>query len=282
MKINLKAFYFLWLIFSANFIFAGMESHLIQEQNKFKMIRDAAARKDTVVEDRFALYLETGSDIELLIAETVPERFRADFLAATQDIPEMRLVLMGMVKHESGWKIFTGRQNNNGTRDHGPLMINERNLGSAQFINAYYPKNPSGDRQIDLLLTGINYFKDLYSRYGTDAVYAYNCGLTRYRTGNIPRSTVAYYRIVQNYAGIYYNQLTAIREQQKETISSEYDEYVQDIIDAELAVFPLLKQGIHLPDLHEQYLALLQKRRLYSLLEVPGKLCYIQTIICVF
>lgn len=93
---------------------------------------------------------------------------------------------------ESGWKITKSKINKDGSYDVGYMMLNTKNISNERFMDIYGPdKNTSNDLETYLIVC-INFYKELYGRYETDAVYAYNCGEGRYIRNKIPKSTYIY------------------------------------------------------------------------------------------
>ena len=149
----------------------------------------------------------TSSDIDAIVGRYVPEDYRSAFYHYTDlgdklSTANLRLQILAIGKHESGWKNVISKPNKNGTRDIGYLQLNSANLNNSWFMSRFGPESGS-DYGKDLaeiaLITCINYYKTLYASYGEDAVYCYNAGEGRYKKGSLPDSTIAYKRIVGKY-----------------------------------------------------------------------------------
>jgi hypothetical protein len=77
---------------------------------------------------------------------------------------------------------------------------------------------PSGDVSNEFetyLIVCINFYKDLYSRYESDAVYAYNCGEGRYLNNKIPESTYLYKLRVKECIDKFNNEVNRAYEERK-------------------------------------------------------------------
>jgi len=173
----------------------------------------ASSGAKSSLRDKCVLLLPTqeyydSRDVVVLVKRVVPALYVDTFLLYTEtEDPYMtdvfRIYLLSLGQHESGWKkIVSDRKNDNGTVDLGYLMLNELNLKNPEFMALFGPKSTDGHVVIDnidlYLITCINYFKYLYSRFNCDALYAYNAGESKYVTDRIPTSTYSYkYKIKQ-------------------------------------------------------------------------------------
>jgi soluble lytic murein transglycosylase-like protein len=95
-----------------------------------------------------------------------------------------------LIDAESGWRVFAVNVNRNGTRDLGLAQLNDRSLDEfAWRYNDGRPVNPFDPATAARV--ALRYLAALYRATGNweGAVAAYNCGLARYRTGNIPETT---------------------------------------------------------------------------------------------
>jgi hypothetical protein len=155
----------------------------------------------------------TTEDVIELVYLTVPNDYVKTFLHYTVLENEyktniFRIYLLGIGKLESGWiKTVSDKQNSNGTRDYGYLMLNEGNIQNRRFMKEYGPDKiviPQNDIEL-YLIACINYFRYLYSRYGCDGIYAYNAGETKFLNNTIPYQTYVYKRLVKRYIMEYYD-----------------------------------------------------------------------------
>jgi hypothetical protein len=188
-------------------------------------------------------HLFTNEDVIELVYCIVPEKYVASFLYYSKmdydyQTAIFRVYLLGLGSFESGWvKTRSNKANNNGTYDWGYLMLNERNIASHSFMKVYGPGNdyPHSDKLELYLIACIQYFKDLYLKYGCDSLYAYNAGERSYVLNKIPDSTYIYkYMVKKHIANIskmlyelaYTNRLireNAYRERQIQFLSSEIE-----------------------------------------------------------
>jgi len=110
---------------------------------------------------------------------------------ASLQIPEA--VLGRLIEWESGWDALCVRANPNGSIDYGLMQLNSRYLID-------YKWRYNGDRGFDPLdpgdnlSVGMRHLRHLYDVTGNwfDAVCAYNAGLSRVRSGNVPEKTIMY------------------------------------------------------------------------------------------
>lgn len=94
---------------------------------------------------------------------------------------------------ESGFNEKCTSKNANGTIDHGLWQINSAYI--AEFSWRYNDGKKLDPYNVeDSTRVALRYLARLYSATGSweAAVASYNCGLTRYRTGSIPASTMAH------------------------------------------------------------------------------------------
>lgn len=137
---------------------------------------------------------QTERDILMAVMEEhrVPIAYRdmvVDALIETKVPPVLFIRLIGL---ESGWKPHATNWNKNGTVDRGIAQLNSASLP--------YFKSYNGGQTIDPLDPSIaipvatRHLAYLYDTVGTwwGAVMSFNCGLARFKTGNIPASTVRY------------------------------------------------------------------------------------------
>jgi soluble lytic murein transglycosylase-like protein len=101
--------------------------------------------------------------------------------------------LLRLIEIESGFDYRRVSYNPNGTRDYGVMQLN------AKYLDYYSWKFNDGKKIIpsninDNVKVGLRYLRFLYDKTGTwrNAFTAYNCGLSRFRSGNIPKSTMEY------------------------------------------------------------------------------------------
>jgi len=112
-------------------------------------------------------------------------------LNASLQIPEA--VLGRLIEWESGWDSACVRANPNGTTDFGLMQLNSRYLADYRWRyngdRAFDPLDPG-----DNLAVGMRYLRHLYDVTGNwyDAVCAYNAGLSRVRSGEVPEKTIMY------------------------------------------------------------------------------------------
>lgn len=170
-------------------------------------------------------YRYESEDVETLVKRVVPECVVDTFLFYTKDEENtfeqdtIRMYLLAVGEHESGWKVTRSRyMNNNGSYDLGYLMLNEYNLKDEIFAKYFFPKVEDNFKAVlsdqeFYVATCVNYYKYLYRKFGCDASYAYNCGEYRYKTGKLPESTYDYKLKITKYLNYYIDDLYTIAEE---------------------------------------------------------------------
>lgn len=177
------------------------------------------------------------SDYKTLISEYVPEKYVEAFYYYTQcdtvnKTNNLRLQILAVGEHETGWKPLTSKKNKNGSVDKGYLQLNSDNIKDDWFmwrfgpsINDSYSYDASDELEIYLIIC-IKLYKSLYLKYGDNATYCYNGGEGRYLRGRLPYSTYIYKKNVNE-------KLNQIKERLEEIKDSrEYFEngyYLNDV-----------------------------------------------------
>lgn len=139
--------------------------------------------------------------------ENIPEEFFDVFWYYTKERPELRPSIYAIMKHESGnfrWTEY-GRRNHDGSRDYTVMQVNSNNLKNKMFVKRYSAKDKSHIKSYydEVVVMGINYFYELYDRYGENAYACYNGGPKSDRLlkmgQDCPKSYKNFVRIVSNY-----------------------------------------------------------------------------------
>lgn len=113
------------------------------------------------------------------VSKQIPEKFVEPFVSFTNVRKDLGIELIGIGYWESDWRVFVGKINANGSRDRGPLMLNELNLENQWFMeqfakNCYKYKD---DIDIFYMTICINFWFSLRSEHGPfNALQAYNGG----------------------------------------------------------------------------------------------------------
>jgi len=102
------------------------------------------------------------------VSNSIPSKFVKPFYEYTKKNKKLGIELLGIAKHESNWKVFDGPINENGTQDHGPMMLNSGNLEDDDFMLAFGSDclNYKYDRDIYYMIICINFYKSLRRQYG--------------------------------------------------------------------------------------------------------------------
>jgi soluble lytic murein transglycosylase-like protein len=121
----------------------------------------------------------------------IPFAYKSIVQAASDETGVPVWLLARLIKRESNWNSSLVNINADGTKDLGICQLNEKYIPDFEWrynhgskIDAFNP-----DTSIYVCAKLLN---ALYKNTGNwvDAVGAYNCGLTRYKTGDIPDSTL--------------------------------------------------------------------------------------------
>ena len=162
------------------------------------------------------------------IKETIPAKFVEPFYDFTCKNKTLGIELLGTAKHESGWKVFEGPINSNGTRDYGPLMLNSANLENEEFMKSFSEncKQYEYDRDIYYMCICINFYKSIRSQYGPwCALQIYNGG---WRTMRKSCSTNLKKQVI-GYANKVYSYINSYESEYKEFSSSHSEEFLKHI-----------------------------------------------------
>lgn len=147
------------------------------------------------------------SDYKTLISEYVPEKYLDAFYYYTAcdtatKTNNLRLQILAVGEHETGWKPLTSKKNKNGSVDKGYLQLNSDNIKDDWFMWRFGPRENdeyqyNKEDELELyLITCIKLYKSLYLKYGDNATYCYNGGEGRYLRHRLPYSTFIYKKSV--------------------------------------------------------------------------------------
>lgn len=213
MKTNKKFLGIVILLFTVSQLFAVINDRSTYAANYVKL--------PTIDHSRF-----NSTDVEVLVSKVVPEEVKEAFLYYTANEDERkqntwRLQLLAAGHVESEWTVTRSHHANaNGSYDYGYLMLNENNFTNQTFLDYYVPTMSDGfnvtDKQEWYVITCINFYKDLYSKYGCDAWYCYNAGESRYRNRNLPIRTLKYKKDIADELTKYLDELYAIADERIE------------------------------------------------------------------
>lgn len=190
------------------------------------------------------------SDYKTLISEYVPEKYLDAFYYYTAcdtvtKTNNLRLQLLAVGEHETGWKPLTSKKNKNGSVDKGYLQLNSDNIKNDWFMWNFGPKEEDEyqyDKEDDLelyLITCIKLYKSLYLKYGDNAAYCYNGGEGRYLRHKLPYSTFIYKKCVNEKLNIIKNRLDEIKDA-REYFEDMY--YLNDVEEQMIAIIDINAQ----------------------------------------
>ena len=179
------------------------------------------------------------SDVYSVAEKYVPKDLFGSFKEYTMMDSEKETMLfviqiLSIGYWESGWKVTRSKQNKDGSYDVGYMMLNTKNIGNQRFMDIYGPsegEDVSNEFETYLIVC-INFYKDLYGRYESDAVYAYNCGEGRYLNNKIPESTYLYKLRVKECIDKFNNEVNRASEERKkkEDMLTEIDKMFRKTI----------------------------------------------------
>lgn len=130
--------------------------------------------------------------LSVLVAQNVPFAYRDLVAEASWETKVPPLLLARLFKRESGWNPRAKGHNSNGTSDMGLAQLNSRYLVWMERYNNGKPVDPWKPEVA--IMVAARHLKSLHNQTGTwaGAICSYNCGITRYRSGSIPTSTLLY------------------------------------------------------------------------------------------
>ena len=222
MKTNKKLLGIVILLLTVSQLFAVINDRSTYAANYVKL--------PTIDHSRF-----NSTDVEVLVSKVVPEEVKEAFLYYTASENEIkqntwRLQLLAAGRVESEWTVTKSHQANaNGSYDYGYLMLNENNFTNQTFLDYYVPTPDDGFNLTDIqewyVITCINFYKDLYSRYGCDAWYCYNAGESRYKNHRLPYRTLKYKKNIADALTKYLAEVYAIADKRIEK-ENEYKRFI--------------------------------------------------------
>ncbi len=131
----------LFLIGISNILFGPEENEMTEE--KEKIIKQIAYNRSY---NNLIRELEEKSDIYkdkdyFFYVDKMPNEFLEVFLLSTEEIKEKRILIYSMMIVESmGFKEFYNTNADYST-DHGPLMLNSKNIECTDFNSKFFPKD---------------------------------------------------------------------------------------------------------------------------------------------
>lgn len=152
------------------------------------------------------------------VKSSIPEKFVDPFYEKTVDRKNLGLELIGMGYHESGWKVFRGPTNKDGSVDIGPLMLNSNNIKNKEFMQyfGYDCSQYANDLDIYYMTICINFYASIRLEYGPYiALQIYNGGYRILRARPHSKLKVA----VTKYANLCYNHINKYEKDYKKYVS---------------------------------------------------------------
>lgn len=258
MKNNTIRFAIIYLIMQIITVFA-FGNNLSKEQylqsHSYKINKDVESRKI------FNKYFEDVAYYKF-IKESIPEKFVLPFFQFTKDNKNLGIEILGIAKHESNWKWFRGKMNENGSVDLGPLMLNSFNIQDKSFMK-YFANNCEEyiyDLDIYYMLICINYYKNIRINYGPwHALQIYNGGyraIRRSASKKLKTTVTKYANTVYKYI----NQYTKNWKEFKETYYKDYEKHIQNFnLERNNKVFMVCMSN---PDILESFYSHIEYNRL--------------------
>jgi len=142
----------------------------------------------------------------------VPKEFLNLFFQQTFDNIPRGIELLAIAQHESQWKYFRSKTNNDDTQDHGPLQLNSKNIANKSFMDKYTPQDKSlikTDNDLYMAVC-INYYIDITELTGGQiwkSLQVYNGGPW---TQRVQRDHTLY-RQTAKYADVVYRKIKTYR-----------------------------------------------------------------------
>lgn len=170
---------------------------------------------EQVVEDRlYKSYLEN----------TIPEKFVEPFFELTMNQKSIGIEILGVGFHESEWKYFVGKVNNNGSIDLGPLMLNSYNVSNKDFMVRYAKglDDYKYDTDVYYMTVCIKFFKALRVEYGSfNALKVYNGGpkvMGKNCSADLNKKVTRYANTVYKEINRCFDEWSSFKEENRENI----------------------------------------------------------------
>ena len=158
----------------------------------------------------------------------LPAKFVDPFYYMTIYDEDFGLEVIGLGIHESGWKVFKGPLNNNGTRDYGPLMLNSANIQNEKFMDLYSKNCLEFQDDLDTFYMCIcmNFYKSIRNTYDEKrALMCYNGGYSSLSNTCTDEKKA----IVTRYANIVMRRQNEVRQRYNEYKESRYMDLKNEI-----------------------------------------------------
>lgn len=123
----------------------------------------------------------------------IPYRYREYLEQVSFDYNVPVWIIARVIENESSWKEKAFNKNGKNNYDYGLMQLNSKNLKEFEWRFNNFEKIDYYDPYENIRI-GVQYLQYLYKHLGSWelTVSAYNCGINRVRTGNIPISTQRY------------------------------------------------------------------------------------------
>lgn len=199
----------LFLFFWSNFLFAPIDKEL--DEKTEKIYKEIAYKKAYV---NFLSKLKEKSEMYkdkdyFFYKDKMPRDFLEVFLLSTENLKERRILIYSMMIVESmGFKEYFNKNNDNST-DHGPLMLNSKNIDCEYFNSKFFPKSSFIERlkesnvkdpHVVFISACVNLIRAHLKMYDGDikkTLKAYNGGpkvnKKRYKNTSLDIKTTKYY-----------------------------------------------------------------------------------------
>lgn len=197
------------LISWTSFLFAPTDKELTEQTEK--IYKDMAYKRAytsflSELEEKSEMYKDKDY---FFYEDKMPREFLEVFLLSTEEMKEKRILIYSMMIIESmGFKEYYNKNTDNST-DHGPLMLNSKNIECTDFNSKFFPKSDfierlkeSDTEDLHVLYTAacVNLLRAHLKMYGGDvkkSLKAYNGGpkvnRKKYRGTLLDRKTTRYY-----------------------------------------------------------------------------------------
>lgn len=161
------------------------------------------------------------------LKETIPAKFVDPFYQFTKDKKYLGIEILGIAQHESGWRVFKGKINKNGSVDLGPLMLNSYNIQDEKFMKAYASNCVQYRYDVDIyfMCICINFYSSIRSELGPFvALQVYNGG---YRVTR-PNCNTELKQTVTTYANVVYRHINKAYDNWKKFKTNYFENLKQE------------------------------------------------------
>lgn len=187
----------------------------------------------------------------------IPSKFVYPFYSFTKDKKSLGLEILGIAQHESAWRVFKGKVNQNGSVDLGPLMLNSYNIENENFMRVYGIDcdKYKYDTDIYYMCICINFYSGIRKELGPYiSLQVYNGGYRVTRKdcrADLKKTVTTYANVVYKYINEAIDDYNDFKEAYRQEFLSEFIEMRQFIESLERIKYNYIddytpvEEGIH-------------------------------------